>query len=465
LTEDGLEHRTPPSPAGPPNRILTGRFEKDHERRYAHVPFDVPKGVGQIHIRYSYSDQIDSDPLISGGNTVDIGLFDERGTAEGSPGFRGWSGSNKMEFTIDESWATPPYRKGTIGAGRWHVLLGPYKVGPRGCDWKVEIWFDAGIRAGWRQVGGVVRRAHPDLPEARAGWKRGDLHCHTLYSDGDSWPQEMLLSASEAGLDFLGVTDHNNVAHQLAYGPGGDGLPLVIPGVEVTTYGGHWNAWGTDRWWEFREPESKAVERTMRAAAESGAVVSVCHPKPFGPPWEYATDGGFHAIEVWNGPWPQVNAASLAYWDALLRQGLHCVAVGGSDTHYLKRGNVPLRHQDALGTPTTWVRVDGGPTVSGLLAALRDGRSFVSESPRGPQLYLEPDRGRSGRVSVEVRDGAGSVLMLLSDSGPFAAEPVSEPAWDRAFDLPAGPRYVRAQLVGPNGDVRALTNPIWADRL
>jgi hypothetical protein len=103
--------------------------------------------------------------------------------------------------------------------------------------------------------------------------------------------------------------------------------------------------------------------------------------------------------------------------------------------------------------------------VSGLLAALRDGRSFVSESPRGPQLYLEPDRGRSGRVSVEVRDGAGSVLMLLSDSGPFAAEPVSEPAWDRAFDLPAGPRYVRAQLVGPNGDVRALTNPIWADRL
>ena len=235
MTDDGFERKTPPSPNGPPSRILTGRFEKDHERRYAHVPFEVPSGVRQIHLRYSYSDQIDSDPLVSGGNTLDVGLFDERGTAEGSPGFRGWSGSNKMEFTIDESWATPPYRKGKIGAGRWHVLLGPYKVGPRACDWKVEIWFDAGLRSPWKSAG-FSRRADPDpLPDARHGWLRGDLHCHTLYSDGDSWPPEMLHAAAEAGLDFLGVTDHNNVAHQLAYGPGGDGLPVVVPGIEVTT--------------------------------------------------------------------------------------------------------------------------------------------------------------------------------------------------------------------------------------
>jgi hypothetical protein len=450
----------------PPSLTLTGRFEKDHERRYAHVPFEVPAGLRQLHIRYSYSDQIDSDPLVGGGNTLDIGLFDERGIAEGSPGFRGWSGSNKMEFTIDEAWATPPYRKGRIGAGTWYVLLGPYKVGPRGCDWRVEIWFDPGLRSPWKGTGAVSRRVDPDpLPAARPGWLRGDLHCHTLYSDGDSWPAEMLDAAAEAGLDFLGVTDHNNVAHQLAYGPGGDGLPIVIPGVEVTTYGGHWNAWGTDRWWEFREPDTPAVERTMRAAMESGAVVSICHPKPFGPPWEYTTDGGFHAIEVWNGPWPQLNAASLEHWEELLRRGLRCAALGGSDTHYLKGGHLPPRHQDALGTPTTWVHADGRPTVAAILAALREGRSFVSESPRGPQLYLEPDRARAGRVSVEARDGAGTTLLLLSDAGPIAVAAVNGSDWDRAFDLPAGPGYVRAQLVGANGNVRALTNPVWADRL
>lgn len=448
-----------------PDLTLTGRFEKDHERRYAHVPFEVPPGLRQIHIRYSYSDQVDSDPLVSGGNTLDIGLFDERGIAEGSPGFRGWSGSNKMELTIDEAWATPPYRSGKIGAGRWHVLLGPYKVGPHGCDWKVEISFDPGLPAPEPMYFAGVGH-NPSLPQARSGWLRGDLHCHTVFSDGDSWPLEMLDAASAAGLDFLGVTDHNNVAHHASYGPGGlGGLPIVIPGIEVTTYGGHWNAWGTDRWWEFREPESKAVERTMRTAMESGAVVSICHPKPFGPPWEYSNEGGFHAIEVWNGPWAQLNAASVAHWDALLRRGIRCVAVGGSDTHYLHRRDVPVRHADSIGTPTTWAHVDGRPTVEGILAALREGRSFVSESPRGPQLYLEPHPGRAGRVAVEVRDGVETTLMLLSDSGSIKSAPVDAARWDHAYGLPSGARYVRAQLIGANGNVRGLTNPVWADQL
>lgn len=446
-----------------PARTLAGRFEKDHERRYVHVPFEVPPNLRQVHIRYSYSDQIDSDPLVGGGNTLDIGLFDERGIAEGSPGFRGWSGSNKMEFTIDEAWATPPYRKGKIGAGTWHVLLGPYKVGPRGCDWKVEIWFDPGLPAAWKTSHAVARHVdHDPLPEARPGWLRGDLHCHTLYSDGDSWPPEMLNAAAEAGLDFLGVTDHNNIAHQLAYGPGGDGLPIVLPGVEVTTYGGHWNAWGTDRWWEFREPESYAVERTMRSAIESGAVVSICHPKPFGPPWEYTNESGFHAVEVWNGPWAQLNAASLERWDALLRRGIRCVAVGGSDTHYLHRRDVAPRHADSIGTPTTWARVDGAPTVTAILGALRDGRSFVSESPRGPQLYLDEDRARTGRISVEARDAEGARLELVTAAGTITSKPAAgDPL---VFDIPHDAHFVRAQLVAENGDVRALTNPLWMER-
>ena len=110
--------------------------------RYSLVPFQVGPGHRQLHIRYSYSDQIDSDPLLSGGNTLDIGLFDPRGTETGSVGFRGWSGSNKLEFVVGEDWATPPYAPGPILPGTWNVLLGPYKVGPRGCDWSVEIRFD-----------------------------------------------------------------------------------------------------------------------------------------------------------------------------------------------------------------------------------------------------------------------------------------------------------------------------------
>src|SRR5215213_4444159 len=114
-----------------PDLTLNGRFERGEERRYVHLPFTVPIGVRQIHLRIDYNDRISSDPSREGGNTLDVGLFDEQGIAPGSPGFRGWSGSERLAITLDEEWATPPYRPGAIGAGDWHVLLGPYKIGPR----------------------------------------------------------------------------------------------------------------------------------------------------------------------------------------------------------------------------------------------------------------------------------------------------------------------------------------------
>jgi len=78
---------------GAPDRRLEGHFEPDDVWRYRHIPFDVPTGVEQIHLRYSYTDRIGSNPTITGGNVLDLGLFDERGIEPGSPGFRGWSGS------------------------------------------------------------------------------------------------------------------------------------------------------------------------------------------------------------------------------------------------------------------------------------------------------------------------------------------------------------------------------------
>lgn len=441
----------------PPDVVLEGRFGSEDRKRYTLVPFTVPAGHHQLHVRYAYSDRIDSDPLLSGGNTLDIGLFDPRGTDTGSEGFRGWSGSHQLEFVVGDDWATPPYAPGPILPGTWNVLLGPYKVGPRGCDWSIEVRFDRGLAPPTRDVArsGVPRA--PALPAARPGWLRGDLHCHTRYSDGDSWPVEMLHAASEAGLDFLGVTDHNNIAHHAAYGPGGNGRPIVIPGVEVTTYGGHWNAWGTSRWWEFRTPEGTAVERAMAEAAAAGAFVSVNHPKPFGPPWEYGTVRSMHAIEVWNGEWARLNSVALSMWEARLRLGQRLVAVGGSDTHYLRSADPDARHA-TLGHPTTWVHAGQGAGADEILAAMRAGRTFISESPAGPQLYLERTRGD---VHVSALGASGATAVVLDDRGAIGSAAIDSDDWSSTVSVPPAAAYVRAQLVGSVGQIRALTSPIW----
>ena len=446
------------TPGSSPDIVLEGRFNPPDRMRYSLVPFEVPPGVHQFEIRYSYSERIDSDPTLGGGNTLDIGLFDPRGTGTGSVGFRGWSGSHQDAFVVGEDWATPPYAAGPIIAGTWNVLLGPYKVAPDGCAYRVEIRLDPGLPRLEHDLVRTGQPVRPVLPPARVGWLRGDLHCHTRYSDGDSWPAEMLHAAVEAGLDFLGVTDHNNVAHHAEYGSGGGSLPIVVPGVEVTTYGGHWNAWGTDSWWEFREPSGPAVERAMRAAADAGAFVSVNHPKPFGPAWEYDTIGAAHAVEVWNGPWTGLNSIAVAFWEARLRAGQRLTAVGGSDTHRLRSVDADPRHSPALGGPTTWVETGPRPDAAAILRGLRAGRTFVSASPHGPQLYLD----RIGdELTVDIRDGRGTALLLIGEGGVIEAQPVESDEATTTLAVPGRTSYVRAQLVDSSGEVVALTSPIW----
>ena len=128
-----------------PDMTLTGRFEPAEGLTYRHLPFTVPDGVHQMHLRVGYNARIGSSPVLRGGNTLDIGLFDARGAESGSPGFRGWSGSEKTEITIGDDWATPPYRAGVLQPGTWRLLLGAYKVAPEGLDYQADIWFDPGI--------------------------------------------------------------------------------------------------------------------------------------------------------------------------------------------------------------------------------------------------------------------------------------------------------------------------------
>jgi hypothetical protein len=117
-----------------PDITLTGRFELTDEMTYRHLPFGVPAGIRQLHLSIEYNARIGSSPTLRGGNTLDIGLFDARSAESGGDGFRGWSGSEKTEITIDRDWATPPYRAGAPQAGEWRLLLGAYKVAPEGLD-------------------------------------------------------------------------------------------------------------------------------------------------------------------------------------------------------------------------------------------------------------------------------------------------------------------------------------------
>jgi hypothetical protein len=442
------------------NVVLSGRFRPEQERKYTYVSFWVPEGTRQFHLRVSYTHRIPSDPTLGGGNTLDIGIFDSYKRDAGSAAFRGWSGSELLEITIGEDWATPPYRPGALLEGAWYLLLGPYKVCPAVLDWQIELWFNSNLPEPESDIQ-VHTPQRPTLPPAaRSGWYRGDLHCHTRLSDGDSWPVEILVAAAETGLDFLAITDHNSAIRPALSGDEPAGIPVLVPGIEVTTYAGHWNAWGgSGSWYDFREPTAEGIAKAAQTAREAGAFISVNHPKPFGPAWAFPEIvDQFDAIEIWNGSWDRLNSIALAAWDERLKRGERLVAVGGSDTHFLRKvHNLPLPAA-RLGHPTTWVKVDGDLSGESILAALRAGRSFISASPSGPQIYL--DQAESS-IHVQVTGGDGLALSLWSDSGCLTACAVQGDDWQTELPWPTEANFIRAQLGAPNGDVVAVSNALW----
>lgn len=451
-----------------------GFFPPGREKFYYNLPFEMPPGVARLEVRYHYSDAIGSDPHLTGGNTVDIGLFDWRGAGFLEAGFRGWTGSARSEFFITPARATPGYLPGPLSPGTWYICLGFYKVGPQGCHYTVEITLEEGAEV----AEGFPSMLHLDSPNASIaprpdGWYRGELHCHTVHSDGDSEPAAVIAAAAALGLDFLAITDHNNITHLMELAALGPQPLILIPGYEVTTYGGHWNVWGPETWVDFRVNSAEDMQRALAFAAEHVYLSSCNHPRQYGPMWEYRDVQGYHCVEVWNGPWRLFNSESLAFWEARLRQGQRLVAVGGSDSHYLLK-----EHHARIGLPTTWIYCPGPPTPRSLLEGLRAGHAFISAGPQGPQLYLDangvmmgdvlhlPD-GAALDVQVRVTGGRGLKLELHSGGGCLYTVPVEHD--EQSFTLSLSdqhPGYLRAQLTEADGDdkiLHALTNPIYLE--
>jgi len=455
----------------PETLTLKGKLQPEQTKSYVTLPFEVPGNVEQIDVSYRYSDAIGSDPRLTGGNTIDIGIFDVRGKQFGGEGFRGWSGSARDQFYIALDNATPGYMPGAISQGTWFICLGVYKVADEGCDYEVTITFT---------YGEIVQPIHfPRRLELSAitlsnkanesGWYRGELHCHTHHSDGDSSVQDVVRKAESLGLEFLAITDHNVLTQQIKMRDIHTSL-MLIPGMEVTTYHGHWNIWGAGGWIDFRALSEDDMQQSIETALQAGYLISCNHPRPYGPEWEFPDVTGFHCIEVWNGPWQFFNADAISYWENKLRNGEHYVAVGGSDSHFHTR-----EHPAQLGHPTTCIYCEDDPSPQALVDSLRAGHAYITESPQGASLLLSSGNAMMGdtlhtndaqiEFTIQSEGASGKRVQLCGVDGVLQQWEVVDAQWQASIAVNVRQtNYIRAQLVTGEDDqlqVHTLTNPIY----
>jgi len=325
-------------------------------------------------------------------------------------------------------------------------------------------------------------------------WVAGDLHIHTTLShdsyggpDDDNTGPEDLFSlgftvagqftqARSRGLDYLAVTDHNDIRSQTDPGFGSGGV-IGVRGYE-NSLKGHAQMLGASRLYDNGQSTAADVQRLADEVRAEGGIFQVNHPAngstsfPDSPDWIYLYAVVPDTVETWNisriyqPPFPSAssNDDAVRYWEGFLDRGQRVGATGGSDSH-----GVFTSALQGAGQPTTHVFVTER-SERGVLEGLRAGRTYISHQPPalgGPGIFLEADGEGNGSfesivgdtvppgspLRARVHGAPGTFLRVFSDGGKkaFADVPVTGPTFELQFKLPAGATWVRAELFDPDG--------------
>lgn len=458
-------------------KVFRGEFTDPATPDWHHLPFRVPRGVSRIDVRYDYR-PTDTGVGISY-NVVDIGLFDDGGHELGSAdGFRGWSGGARRSFRLKTGRATPGYIAGPIDPGEWYILLGPYLIVGAGTPYKVVVEMTLG------RPGKVFtpEPAPAAVPGTAAGWYRGDLHLHTVHSDGKRNQPQLLTAAREAGLDLLGSSEHNTSSASYVWGRHVPDDFLVVNGEEVTTRSGHWLAMGIPpmTWidWRYRAEEDRFGD-FARHVRDLGGVVIACHPNNPVPSirWDHGYDG-VDAIELWNGPWTADDQKTVTQWHSWLVDGRFVPGLGNSDSH---------NESQPVGLPMTSYRLESLATTE-VVAAVRGGHCWIAESAAvdltftatlGESVAECGDRLAAGvsdvvSVHLEASGVPDCVAILWGASGKLGgAVALDDGSLVLDQQVPSAERFVRIEIGRPDGEVGspvedtplgqmvALTNPVF----
>jgi hypothetical protein len=388
-------------------------------------------------------------------------------------------------IAISATSASPGLVAGPIKPGQWTINVDSFEILNDGTKTGfVTYQIEASAWIGVDEAPSTRPASIPVTRRPPAGgprWYRGNLHSHTVHSDGAYTVEERARASAEFGLDFLAITDHNTISQYQEVDRWPDGI-TPIRGSEVTTFHGHMNCFGLGTPIDWRaDARGDGAAAIVEQAHRQGAIVSINHPSAFGDPWcsschwdyarvDYST---FDAIEIWNGGWADVetdNEGTLAFWSSLLDAGLRPTGIAGTDAHSPK-------DDDDASLGSTYVYA-AEPSEASIIDGIRRGRVFVS---RGPTLSFRAT-GSDGAVvelpggvlpadgtlhlSVDVDRLDESATLWFVTSGSKVPLAACEPGATRVVDereLVAS-RWWRLELrrgAAANGDMLALANPVF----
>jgi len=112
------------------------------------------------------------------------------------------------------------------------------------------------------------------IQEKGQGYYIGNLHTHTIASDGQKDYNQMVKEAVRLGFDFIAITDHNTISPTVSLLCPIDKRILCIIGEEITTLEGHVLALGLNE----IIPSGLSANETIRLIHEQNGLAIAAHP-------------------------------------------------------------------------------------------------------------------------------------------------------------------------------------------
>lgn len=301
-------------------------------------------------------------------------------------------------------------------------------------------------------------------------WFKGNTHTHTLNSDGDSTPYDVVKWYREHGYNFVFITDHEYITNVGVLNElfGKAGSFVVISGQEVTDRFDskplHINALGID---SVVMPNALAgsvatLQKNIDDVRAKGGVPQLNHPN-FG--WaltaaEIKQLKNITLVEIFNGH-PLVNnlggggsPSAEQIWDDVLSSGRVMYGIADDDSHYFKGPGdktAPLPGQ-------AWVYVRASelkPTA--VLSALDRGDFYASTGVELEEYYAD---GSGIALKIKEQRGSKYRIEFIGRGGRVFAESAQSPA---TYRFKGNELYVRAKVYESNGKL-AWTQPIFVNR-
>jgi hypothetical protein len=301
-------------------------------------------------------------------------------------------------------------------------------------------------------------------------WYKGNTHTHTINSDGDSTPDEVVRWYREHGYNFLVLSDHNFLTEVEGLNAvfGAANKFILIKGEEVTDKFQekpiHINGLNLKQTVEPQHGASVAsvIQNNVNAIRGFEGVPHVNHPNFH---WAIGANDlksvkNLRLFEIYNGH-PQVNNLGgggmpglEAMWDDILSDGMNLYGIAVDDAHNFKTPGDRTKATPGHG----WVMVRAASLSAGeIMRALESGDFYASTG-----VTLRDYSAGKDEIKIEIVAETQSkyIVQFIGRSGKVLKEVTTNPA---IYSFKGDEFYVRAKVIESNGKT-AWTQPVFLHR-